>query len=167
MKDMNTLVEEFLAQRCIAVTGVSRTREDAANANYRAFKQAGYRVYAINPRTDEVDGDPCYPDLKSLPEKPGAVFIVNRSAVAEQIIQECIDLGITNVWMHCALGTRPPSFLQKAAESIGGVTDKINRICRENEITLIPGGCALMYLNTDEFHRIMRRFLGVFGALKV
>lgn len=167
MNKMQTMVADFLAQKHIAVTGVSRSREDAANLNYRRFKQAGYTVYAVNPNTQEFDGDPCYPDLSSLPEKPEAVFITNRPVVAEKIVQECVALGIRRVWIHCSLGTKPPSFLRKTAEAIGGASDETLRLCRENGISVIPGGCALMYLNADGAHKMMRGFLNVFGALKV
>jgi hypothetical protein len=78
MAKIGPLVQDFLAQKKIAVVGVSDQRETGCNLNYKKFKAAGYQVYAINPRITTYDGDPCYPDLKSLPEKPDAVFILGQ-----------------------------------------------------------------------------------------
>jgi predicted CoA-binding protein len=76
MSKIDSLVHDFLAQKKIAVVGVSDKRETGCNLGYRKFKGAGYAVYAVNPRLTTFDGDPCYPDLRSIPEKPEAVFIL-------------------------------------------------------------------------------------------
>jgi predicted CoA-binding protein len=91
MAELKALVQDFLAQKKIAVVGVSDKRDSGCNANYRKFKKAGYQVYAINPRISTFDGDPCYPDLKSLPEKPDGVFILANPAVTEQVVRQCVD----------------------------------------------------------------------------
>jgi uncharacterized protein len=70
MTNIDHLVQDFLAEKVIAVVGVSNKRETGANRNYKTFTQHGYRVYAVNPRISTFDGSPCYPDLKSIPEKP-------------------------------------------------------------------------------------------------
>ena len=59
---------EFLAQKRIAVTGVSRSPKDhGANVVYKRLRDRGYTVFAINPNADEVEGDHCYHDLTSVP----------------------------------------------------------------------------------------------------
>src|SRR5262245_58308553 len=50
MATIDTLVQDFLAQKIIAVVRVSDTRETGANLNYETFKHHGYRVYPVNPR---------------------------------------------------------------------------------------------------------------------
>ena len=107
MSKLDILVQDFLEQKKIAVVGVSDKRETDCNLSYRKFKEAGYTVYAVNPRLETFEGDPCYPDLKSIPEKPDAVFVFTNPKVTDQIVQQCIDLGITHVWMHCLMGTKP------------------------------------------------------------
>ena len=109
MAKIDTLVQDFLAQKKIAVVGVSDKRETGCNLGYRKFKAAGYTVSAVNPRLTTFEGAPCYPDLKSIPEKPDAVFILANPKVTEQIVQQCVDLGIKHVWMHCMMGTKPGS----------------------------------------------------------
>ena len=94
MSKLDTLVQDFLTQKKIAIVGVSDKRETGCNLGYRKFKDAGYKVYAVNPRMTTFEGDPCYPDLKSVPQKPDAVFIFTSPKVTELIVQECVDLGI-------------------------------------------------------------------------
>src|SRR6185437_9198461 len=68
MSTMKEATSEFLAKKRIAVTGVSRTPgSHGSNAVYQRLRARGYTVFAINPNTDVVEGDPCYHDLKSVP----------------------------------------------------------------------------------------------------
>ena len=92
---------EFLANKRIAVTGVSRNpKGHGANVVYQRLKDRGYEVVAINPNADRVEGDRCYPDLKSVPGDVEAVVIGTRPDIAETTMRECVDLGIEQVWMH-------------------------------------------------------------------
>src|SRR6266508_3371786 len=104
MSTIDSLVHDFLAQKRIAVVGVSDKRETGCNLGYRKFKEAGYTVYAVNPHLTTFEGAPCYPDLQSISEKPDAVFILANPNVTEQIVQQCVDLGSKRVWMHCMMG---------------------------------------------------------------
>jgi predicted CoA-binding protein len=165
MSTIDSLTNDFLAQKRIAVAGVSRTREDAANLIYRKLRGAGYQVFAINPNTTTFDGDPCYPDLRSLPERVDGVVIVTRPAITEQLVRQCVELGIPRVWMHCSLGTRP-KLGKKLAESITSVSPEAVRLCRENNITVIPGGCPMMFCEPVDFgHKCMRWSLRLIGSL--
>jgi predicted CoA-binding protein len=151
MSQIDTLVQDFLGQKTIAVVGVSDKRETGCNLSFHKFKQAGYTVYPINPHLTAFEGDTCYPDLKSLPVVPDAVFILARPAVTEQIVQQCVELGIQRVWMHCMMGTKPG-----LAASMTSVSADAVRLCREHGITVIPGACPNQFLNPDFGHSLMR-----------
>ncbi len=151
MSKIDTLVQDFLAQKKIAVVGVSDKRETGCNQSYHRFKGAGYTVYGINPRLTTFEGDPCYPDLKSIPEKPDAVFILTNPKVTEQIVQQCVDLGIKHVWMHCMMGTKPG-----LSAGMTSVSQDAVRMCRENGIAVIPGACPNQFLKPDFGHAVMR-----------
>jgi predicted CoA-binding protein len=56
MSKLDTLVQDFLAQKKIAIVGVSDKRETGCNLGYRKFKAAGYTVYAVNPRLATFEG---------------------------------------------------------------------------------------------------------------
>lgn len=167
MGTIEPLVEEFLQQKVIAITGVTRSKEDAANLAYRNLKQRGYTVYAVNPNTDTFDGDPCYPSLSALPQVPDGVIIVNRAEVALKLMQECATLGIKRVWTHCSLGSNPWFFMKGMASQLGLASAEMAQIARENGITLIPGACPNMFVsNADGAHAFMRGMLKATGALK-
>ena len=162
MAKIDTLVEDFLAQKNIAVVGVSDQRETGCNLAYRKFKEAGYAVSAVNPRLTTFEGDPCYPDLGSIPEKPEAVFILTNPKVTEQVVQECVDLGIERVWMHCLMGTRPGLAANMTSVSLDAV-----RMCREHGITVIPGSCPNQFLKPDFGHSAMRVIFRTLGFMNV
>lgn len=162
MKTIDHLVQDFLSQKIIAVVGVSDQRETGCNLNYRKFKENGYQVYAVNPRISMYDGAPCYPDLKSIPERPQAVFMLTSPRVTEQIVQECVDLGIKYVWMHCMMGTKPG--LSAGSTSVSHTAVEV---CRSNGITVIPGSCPAQFLKPDFSHNLMRRLSSLLGYLSV
>jgi predicted CoA-binding protein len=162
MAKIDPLVEDFLAQKKIAVVGVSDKRETGCNLAYRKFKENGYTVSAVNPRLESFEGDPCYPDLQSVPEKPDAVFILTNPKISEQIVQQCVDLGIDRVWMHCLMGTKPG-----LAASMTSVSPEAVRLCQENGIQVIPGSCPNQFLKPDFGHSLMRMTFRTLGFLKV
>lgn len=162
MPKLDPLVQNFLNQKKIAVVGVSDKRETGCNMAYRKFKEAGYAVSAVNPRINTFEGDPCYPDLKSIPEKPEGVFILTNPNVTEEIVQECVDLGVHYVWMHCLMGTKPG-----LAAGMTSVSQDAVRMCRENGITVIPGGCPNQHLKPDFGHTLMRVIFRTLGFHRI
>jgi predicted CoA-binding protein len=162
MPKLDTLVQDFLAQKRIAVVGVSDKRETGCNLAYRKFKAAGYEVSAVNPRLTTFEGDPCYPDLKSIPEKPEGVFILTNPNISQQIVQQCVDLGVQRVWMHCLMGTK-----SGIAASMTSVSPEAVRLCQENGIAVIPGACPNQFLKPDFGHTLMRVMFRTLGFHKV
>lgn len=162
MAKIDTLVRDFLAQKNIAVVGVSDKRDTGCNLGYRKFKAAGYTVSAVNPRLSSFEGDPCYPDLKAIPQKPEAVFILASPRVTDQVVQQCVELGVKHVWMHCVMGTKPG-----LASGISSVSPEAVRVCREHGIAVIPGTCPNQYLNPDAGHALMRVVTRVLGFQSV
>ena len=151
MSKVDSLVQDFLAQKKIAVVGVSDKRETGCNLAFRKFKDTGYQVYAVNPHLTSFDSNPCYPDLKSLPEKPDGVFLLTNPQVTEDIVRQCVELGIQRVWMHCMMGTK-----SGLAGNTTSVSQSAVKMCRENGITVIPGSCPNQFLNPDFGHNMMR-----------
>jgi uncharacterized protein len=136
---------EFLAKKRIAVTGVSRTPKDhGSNVVYRRLRDRGYQAFAVNPNAERVEGDQCYHDLKSIPGGVEAVVIATKPETAETTMRECAELGITYVWMHRGPGA-------------GSVSAAATEYGRRHGITVIDGGCPLMFNPTADFgHKMMR-----------
>jgi predicted CoA-binding protein len=152
MTTMKEAAQNFLSLKTIAVAGVSRTKGSAANAIYRKLRLCGYQVFAVNPNSETVEGDRSYTNLKSISEKPEGVVIVTKPEVTDEIVRECEELGIKNVWMHNGMGT--------------SVSENAVSFCREKGINVIPGGCPMMYVeNSDVGHRFIRWFQEITGKI--
>ena len=162
MAKLDMMVQDFLAQKKIAIVGVSDKRETGCNLAYTKFKENGYKVYAVNPRISTFNGAPCYADLKSIPDKPDAVFILASPKVTDQIVQQCVDLGVKHVWMHCMMGTKPG-----LAAGMTSVSQEAVEKCKANGIAVIPGSCPNQFLKADFGHAAMRGLWKLFGFMSV
>ncbi|HSG41610.1 MAG TPA: CoA-binding protein [Anaerolineales bacterium] len=162
MAKIDDMVQDFLKQKKIAVVGVSDERETGCNAAYQRFKENDYQVYPINPRISTYDGATCYPDLKSIPEKPDAVFILANPKVTDEIVKQCVDLGIKHVWMHCMMGTKPG-----LVGSMTSVSQNAVELCEANGINVIPGSCPNQFLEPDFAHKMMRGMWRMFGFMNM
>ena len=162
MQKLDILVQDFLAQKRIAVVGVSDKRDTGCNLAYKKLMENGYQVYGVNPRIPTYEGRPCYPDLKSIPEKVDAVFILASPKVTEQIVQQCVELGIKHVWMHCMMGTKPG-----LAASMTSVSQSAVELCKAHGIAVIPGSCPNQFLKPDFGHTLMHKMWRMFGFMNV
>jgi predicted CoA-binding protein len=154
---MTTIKEaatDFLSCRRIAVTGVSREpKEHGGNIVYKRLKERGYEVFAVNPNTDTVEGDRAYPDLRSIPGGVEAVVIATRPEHAEATVREACNLGMTKAWMHRSFGA-------------GSVSPEATSFGREHGMTVIDGGCPLMFGPTaDGGHKVMCAMLKMTGKV--
>ena len=137
MQKIKEAASEFLASKRVAVTGVSRTPADhGSNFVYKRLRDRGYEVFAVNPNADKVEGDPCYHDLRSIPDGVDAVVIATRPEISDETMRECAELGIKHVWMHRGPGA-------------GSVSESAADYGRQHGISVIDGGCPCMYVWTD------------------
>lgn len=145
---------QFLASKRIAVTGVSRTPQGhGSNVVYQRLRERGYEVFAINPNADKVEGDRCYPSIGAIPGGVDAVVIGTRPEAAEATVRECAELGIRQVWMHRSVDA-------------GSVSAPATEYGRSHGITVIDGGCPLMYDPTaDPGHKVLRCVLSCTGRV--
>jgi predicted CoA-binding protein len=145
MQSIDEAASAFLANKRVAVTGVSRTpKTHGSNNVYKRLRERGYDVFAVNPNASEVEGDHSYPDLKSIPGGVGAVVIGTRPETADETMRECAELGIKHVWMHRGPGA-------------GSVSRPATEYGRQRGITVIDGGCPCMFAPTADFgHKVMR-----------
>ncbi len=154
MQSIKDAAAEFLTHQRVAVTGVSRNAgSHGSNAVYQRLRQRGYQVYAVNPNAQQVEGDAAYPDLRSIPGGVGTVVIGTRPERAQATMEECAELGIKQVWMHRSFGT-------------GSVCDEATTYGREHGMTVIDGGCPLMFGPTaDVGHKLMKLVLTPTGKV--
>lgn len=145
MPTIQEAASAFLAHKRIAVTGVSRRpKEHGSNTVFKRLRDRGYEVFAVNPNAHTVEGAPSYHDLKSIPGGVDAVVIATAPDKAEGTMRECVELGIKYVWMHRSFGQ-------------GSVNPTAAAYGRQHGVTVIVGGCPLMFDPTADFgHKVMR-----------
>lgn len=114
----------------IAVVGVSH---DPSKYGFRIFTdlvKASYSVVGINPKGGEVEGQQLLPSLKDIKPIPELVITVVPPNVTETIVQECIDLGIKQIWM------------QPGSES-----EEAIKLAEENDLEVISQACFMVDQN--------------------
>ncbi|MDJ0497048.1 MAG: CoA-binding protein [Acidimicrobiia bacterium] len=155
MTTMKEAAEQFLSKKRIAVAGVSRESGGAHGGNpvYLRLRDRGYNVYPVNPNATQVEGDACYPNVKTIPGGVDAVVIATHPKDADKVMQDCIDAGIGYVWMHRGPGA-------------GSVSESATALGRDAGVTVIDGGCPLMYGPTaDVGHKMFKGVLSLVGRI--
>lgn len=140
-------VQDFVAQRSIAVVGASRKGGKFGNIAYKELRKKGYQVMAMHPDAETLEGDPCYRDLSSLPQPADGVLIVVPPASAVEVVRTAAEAGIKRVW------------LQQGAESDAAITAG-----REHGLSVVHGHCILMFSEPvglpHSLHRWIWKVLG-------
>lgn len=144
----------FLDNKRIAVTGVSRNPNGhGSNAVFTRLVDRGYQAFPVNPNAESIDGHPVFPTLAAIPGGVDAVVIGTSPQHAMATMKEAAELGITHVWMHRSLDA---GSVDPAAVAYG----------REHGITVIDGGCPLMFgAAADGGHKFMCALLKLNGKV--
>ncbi|MBC8015891.1 MAG: CoA-binding protein [Sporomusaceae bacterium] len=126
-------IDKMLQLKTWAVVGATNNKEKFGYKIFKVMLEAGLEVYPINTGVEEILGQKCYPTLKDLPLKPDGVDMVVPPRVAEQILRECAELGISNVWLQPGADTQP-------------VVD----LAKELGLTVVDHACIMMELRKKE-----------------
>ncbi len=127
MQDMQDLIKEFMAQKKFAVVGATDNVEKYGNQVLRNLRDRGYEVYPVNPRLKEVESMKCYASVTELPVKVDVVDFVVPPAATENILIECLELGLDRIW------------LQPGSESEDAI-----RFCRDNNLKVVHDVCVML-----------------------
>ena len=143
------LVENFLSEKSIAIVGASRDDKKFGHRVIIELKSKGYNLFLVNPSTEFIANEKCYPDLLSIPEEINAAFLVTPPSVTIKILKDALIKGIKKIW------------IQQGSES-----EEALRFCKENNIDVVHNECILMFAEpTAFFHKAHRWFTGVVGKL--
>jgi predicted CoA-binding protein len=148
---MNTRqdVQDFLAQKTLAMAGISRNPQAFSTRTFKELVQKGYKVIPVNPNAESIEGQKCYPSVKKLPEKVGGVLIFTPPSETEKVAREAAAAGIRRIW------------IQQGAQSEAALG-----FCRENGLPAVSGQCILMFAEpVASFHGFHRWVKGLFGRL--
>jgi predicted CoA-binding protein len=126
-------IERFLAQKRIAMVGISRNPHDIGAQLFDKFAKLGYEVLPVNPSVPEIMGRPCYARLQDIHPAPDAALLLTSPAVTNAVVRDCAEAGIGHIWMYRGGGQ-------------GAVSNEAISFCRDHQIEVIPGQCPFMYL---------------------
>lgn len=109
----DTEIDAILSNyRRVAIVGLS---PDPSRPSYQVaayLKERGYQIFPVNPRCQEVLGEPCYPDLQAVPPPVEIVDIFRQVEAIPGIVDEAIKVGAKVIWMQ--LGLESPEAAAKA-----------------------------------------------------
>ncbi len=144
-------IEDFLAQKRIAMIGISRNPKDFSTALFLELRKNGYDVIPVNPKVPEVMGQRCFARVQEIQPPVDGALLMTTPEVTDAVVPDCAAAGIRRVWMYRAGGK-------------GAVSEKAVAFCREHGIQVIPGQCPFMFLpqsgGIHKFHGFIRRIFG-------
>ena len=148
-----TQIQGFLGHKRVAIVGVSRNPRDFTRTLFQEFRRREYDAVPVNPVVNEVDGQRCYAHVADIkPPVEGALLMTNP-AVTEQIVRECHDAGIRNIWIYGGAGA-------------GAVSPAAVKFCEAERLSIVAGECPFMFFpETMWFHRLhgfCRKVLGMY-----
>jgi uncharacterized protein len=134
-------IQDFLAQKRIAMVGVSRKPNEFSGMLFEELRKRGYDMVPVNPATSEVLGQTCYACLQDVQPAADAAILMTSPVVTERIVRDCVEAGIRRVWMYRAGGQ-------------GAVSPAAVEFCRAHKIQVVPGECPFMFLPNAGFHAV-------------
>ena len=146
-------IEDFLAQKRIAMIGVSRNPKDFSAVLFEEFRKRGYDMVPVNPNAQEVLGQPCFARVQEIHPPVDAVLLMTTADITDKVISDCAAAGIRRVWMYRAGGK-------------GAVSENAVAFCHEHGIQVVPGQCPFMFLpatgGVHKFHGFIRKILDTY-----
>ncbi|MBC7358099.1 MAG: CoA-binding protein [Desulfacinum sp.] len=109
------IAEILRTARTIAIVGISHKEHRDSHKVAKYLKEQGYTIIPVNPKYKEVLGEPCYPDLASVPGKIDIVDIFRNIEAIPGIVDEAIRVGAACVWMQLGLAHNASAEKARAA----------------------------------------------------
>ena len=134
-------IETFLAQKRIAMVGISRDPRDFSVSLFDELCRRGYDVIPVNPGATSVRDRACFARVQDIQPPVRAALLMTSPEVTESVVADCAAAGIKHIWMYRATGK-------------GSVSPKAIAFCQEHRIEVIPGECPFMFLPSGGIHRL-------------
>lgn len=148
-------IEDFLAQKRIALVGISRNAKDFSRAVFREMEQRGYDMVPVNPAIEEIEGKKCFARMQDVAPPVDGVLLMTGPNVTWHVVHDCAEAGIRRVWMHRASGQ-------------GAVSPEAVAFCKANAMQVVEGHCPLMFLPDEAFihraHGFLLKLTGKYPA---
>ena len=144
-------IEDFLAQKRIAVVGVSRESKAFSMMLFEEFCRRGYDVVPVNPNVPQILGRPCFARVQDINPPADAAILMTSPAVTEKVVHDCAEAGIKRIWMYRAGGR-------------GAVSAAAVEYCCASGMKVVPGECPYMFWSDahagHRLHGFVRKITG-------
>ena len=145
-------IDDFLAQRRLAMVGVSRNAKEFSRTLFHDLCARNYDMVPVNPFAHEMEDKTCFSRVQDIDPPVEGALLMTSPAAMEQALHDCADAGIRRIWMYRAGG--PAS-----------ISSEVIKFCEENHIRLVAGYCPYMFLPEAQFiHRLHGFFLKLTGG---
>ncbi len=141
-------VQNFLAQKRIAIVGVSRNPKELSRALLAEFARRGYDTVAVNPNASDFDGQKCFARIEDVTPAPGAALLMTSQGLLEEVLRDCGKAGIRHIWIYGYGG--------RSTVSPVAVSE-----LRNAGVGVVNGECPFMFLKgsggVHRFHGFLRK----------
>jgi uncharacterized protein len=145
------LPQRFLAERRLALVGLSRNPKAFSRGLFRELSSRGYDVVPVSPHMSSVEDRTCHASVVDIKPPVRAALLLTPPDVTAVVVGDCLAAGVRMIWMHRGEGT-------------GAVNHGAATICRDHGVEVVEGACPYMYLpKAAAVHRIHGFFHRLFA----
>jgi predicted CoA-binding protein len=87
----------------VAVVGMSTDPDKAAHTVPVSLHEAGYKLYPVHPKADQIAGLDAYASLADLPEAPDVVDVFRPADEAPDIARQAVQAGAKVLWLQLGI----------------------------------------------------------------
>ncbi|MGA7473677.1 MAG: CoA-binding protein, partial [Candidatus Sulfotelmatobacter sp.] len=98
------VIENFMAQKRIAIAGISHDPKDFSRQLFDELCRRGYDVVPVNPNVTEVEGRPCFARVQDIQPPVDAALLMTSPQATDTVVSDCAAAGIQRIWMYQATG---------------------------------------------------------------
>jgi predicted CoA-binding protein len=143
MDDIATLRRVLRETRTLAIVGLSADWYRPSHFVAKYMKEHGYQVVPVNPKYEQILGEKCYPDLRSIPQPVDMVDVFRKPADCVPIASDAVQIGAKFLWLQIGVVNEEARRIAEAA----GLTVIMNR-CVKIEYARLFGGLNFMGVDT-------------------
>jgi uncharacterized protein len=144
-------INDFLAQKRIAMVGISRESKNFSVMLFEELCRRGYDVVPVNPGMSEVAGRKCFARVQDIEPRVDAAILMTSPVVTEAVVHDCAEAGVRRIWMY-------------SAGSQGAVSQSAVEFCHAHGIRVVPGQCPFMFWRDagagHRFHGFILKIIG-------
>lgn len=97
---MKNLKSDFFTEKEILFLGYSSRTPQFSSMIYKAFTNAGIKVYPVNPKTSAKYDVKVYHSISEIPEVPSIAYVLMDNENAKTAVQQLKDSGVKKIMFH-------------------------------------------------------------------